>query len=441
MASQQVIQFEYQQSLSYASDRSRWSESISVAVRIMSEAITSGWYCQEFGNRGNDFVILISIAMHARPLKGSDLELLIKLNMASPDDEGRLYARVSDKALADELGMNRITISRATERLAADEAIKILQIPEHIVAFRDSHGQFKGTKVFLLSGDIQNQFIEKEVGPVKQSKKHRVTKSSTVGSSHRVTKSNNYATEVSTNRLFDSDLRLEEEEKENPTPSVDKSPTPREKLHELVKTLDSPISMVVAEFANRCNNANYYPTPKEIAAVQNLISEGFQLETEILAGISKAFEKAKTPPNTLMYVDRVVRQNRIEASSGYTKPPANQPLIIDPDLVSATEILTSASYEISEAVLARLRLMAERSDQAARVAGSTGVQWLTDALRTALGVSKNGALINYADSVLDSWIQNGKQQPQKKTQKRGKNEKPTVAARASGSTRWPSDVG
>ena len=207
-------------------------------------------------------------------------------------------------------------------------------------------------------------------------------------------------------------------------------------------TFDSnpAINGVFVEFANRCNDPKYWPSQKERRAVQSLFADGFALDTEILPGIEKAFARAKTPPRTFMYCVRVIRQNRVEVSGNdYAKPPA-QPLEIPLDLAPAAEILAAAGYAINEPTLARLRLMADRADQAAHRAGSTGAQWLSDALRTGLGVSKNGALVNYADSVLNSWIQNGKQQPIKKTTtKRGRNAKPTVAAPASGSSRWPSD--
>src|SRR4030065_158556 len=104
MTQQRVLQFEYQQSLVQDSDRPGWSEEVTVSVRLLSDALTSGWYRERFGNKGNDFVILIAIAMHARPLKGEDLALLVGLGMATPEDDGRLYARVTDLALADELG-------------------------------------------------------------------------------------------------------------------------------------------------------------------------------------------------------------------------------------------------------------------------------------------------------------------------------------------------
>jgi hypothetical protein len=155
---QRVLQFEYQQSLVQETDRSGWSEIVTVSIRLLSEAITSGWYRLQFANRGNDFVILLAIAMHARPLKGDDLIMLVNLHMATQEDEGRLYARVSDAALADELGMSRMTIARATRRLAEDKSIHMVEIPEKLFAFRDSRGRFNGKKVYLIAGDIQSRF-------------------------------------------------------------------------------------------------------------------------------------------------------------------------------------------------------------------------------------------------------------------------------------------
>ena len=166
MTQQRVLQFEYQQSLIQDSDHSGWSENVTVSVRLHSEAITSGWYRTQFAGRGNDFVILLAIAMHARPLKGDDLKMLVNLHMATLEDEGRLYARVSDVALADELGMSRMTIARAERRLAVDKSIFIMEIPEKLSAFRDLHGRFNGNKVYLIAGDIQSRFLEKGIQKV-----------------------------------------------------------------------------------------------------------------------------------------------------------------------------------------------------------------------------------------------------------------------------------
>ena len=163
MNPQRVLQFEYQQSLTFLSDRPTWSELLEVSVRILSTAFSSGWYKEHFNSRGNDFVVLLSIAMHGRPLKGDDLKLLIDLGMAQPEDDGRLYARVTDLGLADELGMSAKTIQRCAERLQRQGAISILEIPDMTTTFRDSHGRFSGSKVYLLSGDLQGRFLEKNV--------------------------------------------------------------------------------------------------------------------------------------------------------------------------------------------------------------------------------------------------------------------------------------
>ena len=228
----------------------------------------------------------------------------------------------------------------------------------------------------------------------------------------------------------DSDLRLEEEEKG----------TPPQELGTPIFDSDPLVSGVFVEFANRCNDPKYRPSQKEQRAVQALLTDGFGLETEILPGIEKAFARAKTPPRTFMYCVRVIRQNRIETSSNDYANISVQPPGIAPDLASAAEILPAAGHEINEPILARLRLMADRADKAARSAGSTGAQWLSDALRTGLGVAQDSALINYADSVLASWIQNGKPQPKRPSPKKGrKHARTPVAAPASRSGRWPSD--
>jgi hypothetical protein len=52
--------------------------------------------------------------------------------------------------------------------------------------------------------------------------------------------------------------------------------------------------------------------------------------------------------------------------------------------------------------------MAERCEQAAHQAGTTGGDWLADALTRALGVALPRNLLNYADAVLSDWISNGR---------------------------------
>ena len=93
MTSRQVIHFEFQQSLSWESDSPRWSESLQASVHLTDAALSSGWLRQHFsGRRGgaNDFLVLMAIVMHARPLRGADLDYLVGLGMATHQDEGRL---------------------------------------------------------------------------------------------------------------------------------------------------------------------------------------------------------------------------------------------------------------------------------------------------------------------------------------------------------------
>ena len=164
---QQVIRFEYMQSLGWKGE-SRWSEQIEARVTMTDAALSNGWLRQHFtGKKGGatDFVILLSIVMHARPLKGSDLEYLLTLKMASSADEGRLYARITDLGLATELGIHRTTVAKSALRLANSGFIFILDIPAHLTSFRDSHGQFAGSKVYLLSGELE-QFLPKALHPL-----------------------------------------------------------------------------------------------------------------------------------------------------------------------------------------------------------------------------------------------------------------------------------
>ena len=155
MSNQQVIQFEYRQALAYESEQPGWSETLDISVRLTSAALTSGWLREHFAGRGNDFLVLLAIVMHARPLAGDDLDLLVRMGMAVPDDRGRLYARVTGMALADELGMSRNTVRTCAQRLVELNLVAERDIPDG-TSFRDSHGKFDGVKVYLLSGVVQD---------------------------------------------------------------------------------------------------------------------------------------------------------------------------------------------------------------------------------------------------------------------------------------------
>ena len=406
MTQQRVLQFEYQQSLVQNSDRVGWSENVSVSVRLLSEAITSGWYRTQFAGRGNDFVILLAIALHARPLKGEDFIMLVNLHMATPEDEGRLYARVSDVALADELGMSRMTIARATGRLVEDKSIVIMEIPDKLTVFRDSHGRFNGKKVYLIAGDIQNRFLEKKIEKVNHAIKrntiemadnsHHAAKCSLVDN-HHDTKNSTLAPSSRINVIEDED-----DEEEGTTALIER---------------------IFSYFAKRKGDPNFHPTIKEQIALEKLIRDGFSIE-QIMTGIDVAFLRPSRPryfthcAAITRDLIRFQQESRIpetfqpktrqtEALERTDHPEGFSSRVIESPLVRAVEVYRNSGRDITSDLLARFRLMAARCDQAASVVGATGGDWLASALTCALGVAHPRNLINYADVVLSDWISNG----------------------------------
>ena len=452
MTRQRVIQFEYLQSLLQDSDKPGWSETVSVSVRILSEAITSGWYRERFAGRGNDFVILLAIAMHARPLRDPDLAQLISLGMATAEDQNRLYARVSDIALAAELGMNRITIARATERLEKEQSISIVEIPEELMAFRDSHGRFNGSKVYLLAGDLQSRFFEKDIQP-----NDRDTKSITVEDlfQRRVTKSS--TAEGSTEpRVIKSDTENGESGLHRATKSITVSPH----RATLLNTSDSNsrtnnddeesdeevnggagqptlAAQTLACFAERRGIFNYRPSAKEWRAAELLVEAGFTLE-QIQAGIEAAFNRTP-PPRHFTHCAAITRDLARQQPASAGSPEGSQPETRTPetgretartlpeqsqipaDLARACHIYTSTGRALNEDVLVRLQLMAESCAKAAQAQNSSGGAWLTDALTLALGKAKPENLLSYADRVIDGWVKDGRD-----NRSRQKDENPAV---------------
>jgi hypothetical protein len=405
MTEQRVLQFEYQQSLVQDSERSGWSENVSVSVRLLSEAITSGWYRIQFASRGNDFVILLAIAMHARPLKGEDLKMLVNLHMAEPEDEGRLYARVSDVALAEELGMSRMTIARAEQRLAEDKSIVILEIPKKLTAFRDSHGRFNGNKVCLIAGDIQSRFLEKNIEKV-----NRAAFSSTVD----MADDGNCAAKSAT--VDDRCETKNGRSASNSRINVIEDEGDEEETAALVEA-------VFSYFARRKGEPDYHPTIKEQIALEKLIRDGFNSK-QIIAGIEAAFLRPSRPKyftHCAAITRDLIRYQQETRTPETCQPEIRKPealegtdqllcfdtAVIDSHLVRAVEVYRSSGREITNDLLARFRLMAARSDQAARAIGATGGDWLVGALTCALGVAQPRNLLNYADAVLSDWISNG----------------------------------
>ena len=160
-----VVRIEYLQSLTYQGEE-KPAEAVEVSARVLYDALATGWLRETFTgrSRGTDFLVFLAIALHARPLRGADLELLIQLGVATPEDEGRLYARVTDVGLAEELGIDaRQTIAAATKRLEETGLINILLLPED---FRDSGGQFAGCKAYLISGELT--MLRKEIMPASE---------------------------------------------------------------------------------------------------------------------------------------------------------------------------------------------------------------------------------------------------------------------------------
>jgi hypothetical protein len=344
--------------------------------------------------------------------------------MATLEDDGRLYARVSDVALADELGMSRMTIARATERLSKDKSIAILEIPEELTAFRDSHGRFSGTKIYLIAGDIQSQFLEKSI-----EKADRAIKSSTVkADNNRATKSSMVVMAENVHRVTKSstvdDHRASEYSRLAPnsrTNIIDEDDEEEERT--------AQIDQVFTYFAQRKGDPQYNPTNKEQGALQKLLTDGFTIE-QIIAGIEVAFSRPSRPRHfthcaaIARDLVRLQQESRTletrtqpetlepEALERTDQPPAETltaPVeIIETALARAVGVYRSAGREITGDLLARFRLMAARCDPAARVAGVSGGDWLADALTSALGVARPGNLLNYADAVLNDWVANGR---------------------------------
>jgi len=192
-------------------------------------------------------------------------------------------------------------------------------------------------------------------------------------------------------------------------------------------TLDARI---LEHFAARRGDPAYQPTAKERTALRKLLADGFSYE-QVIAGIDEAFARPAKPRYfthcAAIARDLARRQQELQSPETRTQPetqtlealpPAEEshgklPLVIETHLARAVETYANADRELTPDLLARLRLMAARCDPPARAAQSSGGDWLADALSTALGVAKPGNLLNYADAVLNDWIQNGRPERQR----------------------------
>ena len=138
-------------------------------IELGYEAIQTGWFGR-FGPNWIDLAVLQVIGLHARPLQGEDFGRLSELGLVGPSDLNRLYARITDVAVADLLGCSREWINRCTVRLGQKGLLRVLPLPQQ---FRDSRGQFSGNNAYLLSGQV-----------LVQSDLHRVNSLHTVGPDH-----------------------------------------------------------------------------------------------------------------------------------------------------------------------------------------------------------------------------------------------------------------
>ena len=250
---------------------------------------------EHFAGRGGptDFLVLAAIANHARPLRGQDLELLTSLGAATGADAGRLYARVTDAGLADELGCERRTVKTSAERLEHKGLIRTCDLPE---GFRDSRGHFNGTRAYIISG-IPSNYVTKEI----DGKSHRGTSTATDGEDHVHRRSTHRGASTAT-----------DEGSRGSSGHTNKMKTKR-------KTESDQISSVLARFAARKDGTDaadlgeQQPTERERRQVQQLLDAGYSVE-QLLEAIDQAFHSR--PPHAkpirsfgfvLSYVHRRLR--------------------------------------------------------------------------------------------------------------------------------------
>jgi hypothetical protein len=292
-----MVVIEHTQSIAY-DDAGTPQERLSVSVRFTYEAFSSGWVKENFRGRGGptDFLVMTAIANHARPLRGADLRLLVRLGAATKADEGRLYARVTDVGLADELGCGRDTVKNAAQRLAEKQLIRICELPDD---FRDSRGQFSGTKAFLISG-IPSSYLSKAITPGNDSGTHRVGLSSTDGGAqtHRAVSSSTDGGAQADRAGLSSTVRGSRDHRAGLTVTADpahragSSGTNEEEEKE--EEGEEVISSLLDQFASLRNDLTYRPCEREREQVQELLDEGYGAD-QIVGAIDQVF--ASRPPH------------------------------------------------------------------------------------------------------------------------------------------------
>jgi len=278
-----LVVIEHTQSIAYAGDGTP-QERLSISVRFTYEAFSSGWVKENFGGRGGptDFLVMTAIANHARPQCGEDLRLLVRLGVATEADEGRLYARVTDVGLADELGCGRDTVKNAAQRLAEKGLIRICELPDD---FRDSKGQFSGTKAFLISG-IPSSYVSKAITRGNGDGNHRAGLSSTGD------KAETHRAGLSSTVKGPGDHRAGLTITAYPAHRARLSGTNKEEKEG--EEEENIISSLLDRFAAHKNDPAYRPCAREREQVRELLDKGYSAE-QLTAAIDQAFRSR--PPD------------------------------------------------------------------------------------------------------------------------------------------------
>ena len=400
-----ILTIEYQQVLRYNSDQQGWSEALDISVRLHAEALTSGWLRDQFTGRSGplEFMVLMTITLHTQPLTGKMLQQLLGLGIARPTDEGRMFSMVTDLGLGEELGINRHTVDEVTRRLADRQLLDIWTLP---AALRNQ-GRFANTKIYILSGTVQQAFV-KEITPkphlISGVDDHRGSRPATVDTraSHRGSKPATVKTTSDPRRGSSGASNAAD-----PATNVVVDVVDQDQELEVVFSDEA----VFAHFAARQGRPSS-PTGRDRQAVNELREAGYSL-AEILAGIDLAFDRGDQPKR-FAYCARIVQDTppaRLLARSLSTpEQPAESDqsltsIAIPADLAEAVEVYQSAGKELRPDVVARLRLLADEYDAAARQHASTGPEWLAQALQRGLGIADD--LLLYAQGVLRNWITSG----------------------------------
>jgi hypothetical protein len=163
-------------------------------IELGYEAIQSGWF-GKFRPNWLDLAALEVIGLHARPLHGDDFDRLRDLGLVDSGDLNRLYARITDVAVADILGCSRQWINNCAARLGDKGLLRVLPLPAQ---FRDSKGKFAGSNAYLLSGQVLVQSNDHRVNSVNMDRLSRVNSVDMAGL-HRVNSVNTkYINKLST---------------------------------------------------------------------------------------------------------------------------------------------------------------------------------------------------------------------------------------------------